>query len=91
MKVKNETGGAIIQFTEAEILDFLWTYNPDKSKANENYVVNMKSMIERVIKNGRGFSVKQYQWVLSKIRFICKRNKSLKMTGLNIKGFELCP
>jgi hypothetical protein len=91
MNIKNGIGGAIIQFSKAEILDFLWTCNPDKSKANENYATNMRSMIESVIDTGRDFSVKQYRWVLSKIRFILKRNRSLKMWDLNIKGFEVYP
>jgi hypothetical protein len=91
MKFRNETGGTVVIFSKAEILDFLWACNPDKSKANENYVANMRSMIESVTDTGRSFSVKQYQWVLSKIRFILKRNKSFKLGNLNIKGFEVCP
>jgi hypothetical protein len=90
MNTKNGSGdGITVQMSRDELLDFLWEYNPDKSKANMNYVCNMQNMIVRVTNRGLDFSAKQRQWILSKIRFIFKRNRTLKMYDKNIEGFEI--
>jgi hypothetical protein len=82
-------GGFIIQFSKDELLDFLWEYNPDKSKVNNGYVCGMQNMIVSVTNRGKNFTDKQRQWILSKIRFICKRNRTLKLYDKNIQDFEI--
>jgi hypothetical protein len=82
-------GGTIIGFSYDELKDFLWSKNPDRSTANLNYVTNMTAMIEKHRKTKQPFSDKQEQWILSKIRFILKRNKTLGMRNKNIEGFKV--
>jgi hypothetical protein len=89
MNLKPSSGGFITQFSKDELLDFLWEYNPDKSKVNRDYVCTMQNMIVRTTNRGSNFTDKQKQWILSKIRFICKRNRTLKLSDKNILDFEI--
>jgi hypothetical protein len=82
-------GGIIVQLPENEVLHFFWDLNPDQSTANKGYVSNMTKMIWRVTNKGIPFSPKQSQWILSKIRFVLKQNKTLGMSNKNIEGFEI--
>jgi hypothetical protein len=82
-------GTIFFQIPEHEVPHFFWELNPDKSDANFTYVSNMVKLIYKHQKNGTPYTPKQYQWILSKIRFILKRNKHLGLSKKSVKSFEI--
>jgi hypothetical protein len=92
MKLFNSTKGSFaVHIPQSELLKFFWDSNPDKSKVNQSYIFEMVKMILRVIKKGVQFTPKQHQWILSKIRFILKRNKSLGYSNISVDDFVIIP
>jgi hypothetical protein len=82
-------GTIFFQIPEHELTHFFWELNPDKSEANFTYVSSMVKLIYQHRKKSIPFTPKQYQWILSKIRFILKRNKHLGLSKKSVTSFEI--
>jgi hypothetical protein len=91
---ETKTGYLLFFENYKELIEICINENPDKTPANETYNNGLINMIETVEKNKYTFTQKQYQWILSKIQFVFKKNKKLRnLISLNspvrITGFSM--
>jgi len=68
--------------TRDELINMIQTDNPDKNDWSNEILVKM-------ITNFKYLSKKQYEWVLSKIKYIVNHNKKYTNFKKKVKGFEL--
>jgi hypothetical protein len=73
-----------------EIIDLIGDKNPDRSDTNKHFIERMKSYLSFMKYNKFGrMSKKNYFWILSKIIFVCKKNKQLGLKDYNVVGFYI--
>jgi hypothetical protein len=67
MKIKNKE----LCLTRQELFEMIDNDNPDKSDFLKDNILN-------IIRKYKNFSIKQYQWILSKVTFIVNHNNKYR-------------
>ena len=68
--------------TRDELINMIRTDNPDKNDWSNEILVKM-------ITNFKYLSKKQYEWILSKVKYIINHNNKYMNYKKKVKGFEL--
>jgi hypothetical protein len=76
MKIQNRE----LRLTRQELFEMIDRDNPDKSDFLKENILN-------IIRSYKNYSIKQYQWILSKIIFIVNHNNKYRNFRKKFKNF----
>ena len=71
-----------LELTKDELISMIKDDNPDSTDWSKEILLN-------IINSYRNFSVKQYDWILSKIKYIVNHNDKYKSYKKKIKNFSI--